>query len=153
MKPIAYSAALVPVALLLGACGIASDAVRSAGQDLSGRGYVHYHPYPDTGQCYCGSAYDFAAHGKRIAAASESIHRYFGDSLCERPRYAYVTSLRTGAAVRVLIVDKGGLPTNDFGRLEQHIMDLSVEAFRELDTDGEGYRTGRIYVDWEIRPE
>ncbi|GEM_PF-5437217 len=113
---------------------------------------MHYHPYPDTGQCYCGIEYDFTANGKMIAAASESIHHHFKDKLCENRKFAWITSRSTGAKVRVMIVDKGGQPTDDFNRSEQHIMDLSLEAFKVLDPDGEGVRTGRIDVDWAITP-
>ncbi len=119
---------------------------------LAGRGYVHYHLYPDTGQCYCGIEYPFTIHGKMIAAASESIHARFGEKMCSQPKYANLTSQKTGRSIRVLIVDKGGQPTDDFGREEQHIMDISEEAFDALDSDGSGKPAGRIYVDWEITP-
>lgn len=118
--------------------------------ELSGRGYVHYHLYPDTGQCYCGIAYPFTLHRKMIAAASESIHAHFGGDMCAHPKYVDLVSTRTGRSIRVLIVDKGGQPTDDFNREEQHIMDISAEAFDSLDVDGEGRFSGRLYVGWEI---
>lgn len=120
--------------------------------ELAGAGYVHYHLYPDTGQCYCGVEFDFTKYHKMIAAASESIHHHFGDSLCTRRKIAIVKSETTGKTVRVALVDKGGQPTDDFNAREQHIMDLSREAFDSLDADGAGVKAGRIYVIWEIIP-
>lgn len=120
--------------------------------ELSGQGYVHYHLYPEIGQCYCGVEYDFGARDMMVAAISESVHSYYGERLCQDRKYAHVTSLSTGARVRVLIVDKGGMPIRDYALGEQHIMDLSQEAFRALDVDGNGYVTGRIYVKWELAP-
>ncbi|MDB5103517.1 MAG: hypothetical protein JWP91_1206 [Fibrobacteres bacterium] len=142
------SSALFPIlaALALLSCS------RHHEPELSGAGFVHYHPYPDVGPCYCSGAYDFGAHGMMVAAASPSIHTHFGEKLCERRKYAWLTSRGTGKQVRVLIVDKGGQPTDDFNRSEQHIMDISIEAFKELDPDGAGMHSGRIYVDWEIDP-
>lgn len=122
------------------------------GGELSGRGYVHYRSYPDRGHGYCGWEVDYRSYGKMLAAVSESIHSYYGYSLCERPRYAYVRSITSGREVRVRIVDQGGAWTGDFGRQDQHIMDLSVEAFRALDADGSGHHTGRIYVTWALAP-
>jgi hypothetical protein len=122
------------------------------GGELFGRGYVHYRSYPDRGHGYCGWEEDYRSYGKMVAAVSESIHDYYRHSLCGSPRYAYVRSVTTGREVRVRIVDQGGVWTNDFGRQEQHIMDLSEEAFRALDVDGSGHHTGRIYVTWELAP-
>ena len=138
---------------LLGACTFRTENQSSHAEvELSGQGYVHYHLYPDVGQCYCGVEYDFTAEDKMVAAISESVHTRFGERLCQDRKYAYVTSLSTGKQVRVLVVDKGGMPTRDFSAREQHIMDLSEEAFKALDTDGNGYVTGRIYVKWELSP-
>lgn len=140
-------------AALLGACHFHPETGSSGTvPELSGNGYVHYHMYPEIGQCYCGVEYDFAARDMMVAAISESVHSYYGERLCQDRKYAYITSLSTGTRVRVLVVDKGGVPTLDFSRSEQHIMDLSREAFRALDSDGNGYVTGRIYVRWELAP-
>jgi hypothetical protein len=152
ISPFRFLIRISLAALAVAGCSAHRDADVPGGLELSGRGYVHYHPYPDTGQCYCGAAYDFTVHRKMIAAASETIHHYFHDSLCENRKYAYLVSQSTGKSIRVLIVDKGGQPTDDFNRNEQHIMDISEEAFKALDVDGRGYQAGRIYVDWEIRP-
>lgn len=120
--------------------------------ELSGNGYVHYHPYPDTGQCYCAVEYDFTAHGKMVAAISPAVHAHYGERLCLDRKYAWITSVSTGKRIRVLIVDKGGVAQGDLTRPEQHIMDLSIEAFRALDIDGQGRHAGRIYVKWELAP-
>ena len=75
-----------------------------------------------------------------------------GNDLCTNRRYAIVSSKCTGRQVRVMIVDQGGQPTDDFNRLEQHSMDPGTEAFDALDPDGKGKHAGRIYVDWMIIP-
>lgn len=124
----------------------------SGGEGLSGRGYVHYRTYPDRGYGFCGWEVDYRGYNKMVAAVSESIHGYYGWSLCEEPRFARVRSITTGREVRVRIVDQGGASTGNFQRQEQHIMDLSVEAFHALDADGAGHHTGRIYVTWEVEP-
>ena len=143
--------ALAAIALAFPACGKGKGSqIEATAAELSGRGYVHYHLYPDTGQCYCGVEYPFTVHAKMIAAASESIHSHFGEAMCSQRRFATLTSQKTGKSIRVLIVDKGGQPTDDFRREEQHIMDISEEAFDALDADGSGKPAGRIYVDWEI---
>ncbi len=145
--PFPASALALVLALLTGCSGRGESY-----SELSGRGFVHYHPYPAVGQCSCSSEYDFAAHGMMVAAANESIHKALGNDLCANRRYALVSSRSTGRQVRVMIVDQGGQPTDDFNRLEQHSMDLSIEAFDALDPDGKGKHAGRIYVDWTIIP-
>lgn len=119
---------------------------------LSGRGYVHYRSYPDRGYGFCGWEVDYLGYDKMVAAVSESIHSFYGYSLCDAPRFARVRSIDNGREVRVRIVDQGGAYTGNFQRQEQHIMDLSVEAFRALDADGSGQHTGRIYVTWDVEP-
>lgn len=149
---LAYALAAIALSALA-ACGRGgTSGPQGSSSELSGRGYVHYHLYPDTGQCYCGIEYPFTVHAKMIAAASETIHSHFGEKLCSQRRFAILTSKSTGKRIRVLIVDKGGQPTDDLGRTEQHIMDISEEAFDALDADGSGKPAGRIYVDWEIEP-
>jgi hypothetical protein len=155
MKAFTQSPSAMALCLILGlaSCSTRHGSETAAGNArLSGRGYVHYHPYPAVGQCYCGVEYDFAAHDMMVAAATETIHHYYSDSLCSNRKYAWLTARDTGKRIRVLIVDKGGQPTDDFNRSEQHIMDISEAAFSLLDTDGKGLHAGRIYVDWEIVP-
>lgn len=123
-----------------------------SGGALSGHGYVHFRNYPDRGYGFCGWEVDYRAYNKMVAAVSESIHAYYGYALCAEPRYARVRSNSSGREVRVRIVDQGGASTGNFDRQEQHIMDLSEEAFRALDADGSGRHTGRIYVTWEVEP-
>ncbi len=116
---------------------------------LKGNGYVYYHIYPDVGTCYRGEV-DFREYDKMIAAVSSSIHSHFDNSLATRDFYVKVTAIETGESVVVAAIDKGGVKTNDFFKKEQHIMDISQEAFTKLDIDGAGYKAGRIYVTWEI---
>ena len=153
--------ALCALAILLAACdhptgrdgGAQGPGIYGQGAALAGRGYVHYHPYPDTGVCACSAAYPFTIHAKMIAAASPAIHAWFGNDLCTHPTWAVITSRSSGKRVRVRIVDEGGTATPPFDRLEQHVMDLSIEAFDALDSAGAGKFAGRIYVDWEMERE
>lgn len=147
---------LFALAFLSVACNHPADqgmGPQGDGGALSGRGYVHYHPYPDTGQCACASAYPFTDFAKMIAAASPAIHAHYGNDLCTHPTWAVLTSRASGKRIRVRIVDEGGTATPPFDRLEQHVMDLSIEAFDALDSAGAGKFAGRIYVDWEIERE
>lgn len=116
---------------------------------LSGNGYVHYHVYPDVGTCYRGEV-DFRLYDKMIAAVSSSIHTYFDNSLATRDLYVRVISGETGDTVVVAAIDKGGVQTDDFQKREQHIMDISEEAFLKLDRTGSGVKAGRISVRWEM---
>lgn len=145
---------LLPALILLGCSDGRSPSAGPPGSagELSGNGFVHYHPYPDTGQCYCAAAYDFTAHGKMVAAISPAVHAHYGERLCLERKYAWITSVSTGKRIRVLIVDKGGVADGDLTRPEQHIMDLSIESFQALDIDGRGRHAGRIYVKWELAP-
>jgi len=117
---------------------------------IEGKGYCHYHIYPNTGQTLCAINDDLSIYNKKIAASSPSIHDYFNNTLCDSLKYLYVTAVSTGKTVKVAIRDKGGIATNDFSVTEQHIMDISQEAFTELDIDSVGYQTGRIYIDWYV---
>lgn len=116
---------------------------------LLGNGYVHYHIYPDVGTCYRGEV-DFRLYDKMIAAVSSSIHAYFDNSLATRDLYVRVISDETGDTVVVAAIDKGGVQTEDFQKRDQHIMDISEEAFLKLDRTGSGMKAGRIYVRWEM---
>jgi hypothetical protein len=139
---------VMALALFLAGCG-PFDGSPAKPRALTGRGYVHYHLYPDTGQCYCGVGFDFTRYGKMVAAAPETLLAYFGDDVCVRPLQVDLVSESTGKRVRVTVVDKGGQAEGNFDLRERHIMDLSAEAFRVLDADGEGMKAGRIYVTWE----
>lgn len=116
---------------------------------LAGSGYAHYHQYPDSGICYAGEV-NFLNYNKMIAAVSPSIHSYFDEKMGERSYYVRVSLENSDHFVEVAAIDKGGVVTEDFNRREQHIMDLSEEAFDLLDIHGMGKAAGRLYVKWEI---
>ncbi len=116
---------------------------------LAGSGYVHYHLYPDSGICYKGEV-NFQDYNKMIAAVSPSIHTFFGEKMGVKEYYVRVSLMDGSNSVVVAAIDKGGVETDNFFRREQHIMDISEEAFTLLDSDGSGKAAGRIYVNWEI---
>ncbi len=116
---------------------------------LTGNGYVHYHQYPDSGTCYKGEV-NFLDYDKMIAAVSSSIHSYFDENMGNKEYYVRVTLENNQESVIVAAIDKGGIRTDNFYAREQHIMDISEEAFTLLDYDGSGKAAGRLYVTWEI---
>lgn len=140
--------------LLITACSDTSGRVTEGKAEsesvlLAGKGYVHYHQYPDSGTCYKGEV-NFLNYDKMIAAVSPSIHTYFSEEMGMREYYVRVSLENQNHSVTVAAIDKGGVTTTDFNRREQHIMDISEEAFDLLDIDGAGKAAGRLYVTWEI---